>query len=200
MWRLGICRSASQAGGKPSIPARRSSACAHCEPDDPRVFRFFSDLARRPVSDATAWAPCSWLELQAALDRREFSHYSQKPPEFLLSPAPEVGAEWAKSLRGSKSGAWAEILMIFQWSFLNRECGSSIPAWSASAVTQLRECSHNRLKVPHFIGFSRRCPKSLVSENRQPWREFTESLQPKPQKFPFSWRRLAETGSSTTER
>lgn len=84
------------------------------------------------MSDATAWAPCSWLELQAALDRREFSHYSQKPPEFLLSPAPKFGAEWAKSLRGSKSGAWAEILMIFQWSFLNRECGSSIPAWSAT--------------------------------------------------------------------
>src|SRR6476620_7824744 len=66
--------------------------------------------------------------------------------------------------------------------------------------TQPKRVASYWLKVPHFIGFSCGYPKSLVSRNPQLWREFAESLQPKPQKFPFSWRRLAETGSSTTER
>jgi hypothetical protein len=73
------------------------------------------------------------------------------------------------------------------------------PSQGSQPVTQPERVSPYWLKVPHIIGFSRNCPKSLVSGNRQPWREFAESLQPKPQKFPFSWRRLAETGSSTTE-
>ena len=55
-------------------------------------------------------------------------------------------------------------------------------------------------KLPHFIGFLCVCPKSPAPQKWQPWREFAESLQPKPQKFPFSWRRLAETGSITTGR
>ena len=74
------------------------------------------------------------------------------------------------------------------------------PSQVSQAVTQLERVALYSSNIPHIIGFSCDCPKSLVSGNRQPWREKAESLQPKPQKFPFSWRRLAETGSITTER
>jgi hypothetical protein len=74
------------------------------------------------------------------------------------------------------------------------------PSRPSHALAQPERVALFWLKIPHFIGFSCDFPKSLVSRKRQPKREFTQSLQPKPQKFPFLWRRLAETGSSTTER
>ena len=74
------------------------------------------------------------------------------------------------------------------------------PSQVSQPVTQPERVSPYWLKVPHIIGFWCDFLESLVSRKRQPRREYAESLQPKPQKFPFSRRRLAETGSITTER
>ena len=55
------------------------------------------------------------------------------------------------------------------------------PFYSSQAVTQPERVDLYWLKVPHFIRFSCGCLKSLVSRKLQLWREFTESLQPKPE-------------------
>src|SRR5215831_6705223 len=37
-----------------------------------RVFQLFRKPLWRPANNATAWPPCSWVELQAVLDTSEF--------------------------------------------------------------------------------------------------------------------------------
>ena len=66
------------------------------------------------------------------------------------------------------------------------------PSRPSQPVTQPERVGTFSSKLPHFIGFSCVCPKSPDCQKRQSGREFIESLQPKPQKFPFrgdDWRR-----------
>ncbi len=51
-----------------------------------RIFPFFRIPLWRPANKATAWPPCSWVELQAVLDRPEFW-----VSQLVRSPTSETG-------------------------------------------------------------------------------------------------------------
>ena len=51
-----------------------------------RVFRLFRRPLWRPANKATAWPPCSWVELQAVLGRPEFW-----VSQLVRSPTSETG-------------------------------------------------------------------------------------------------------------
>jgi hypothetical protein len=125
----------------------------------------------------------------------------------------EVGAARTMIERTEERLGSAEML---GWLVNERAIEPHIPVFDKSARTNaIRRFDPSRPSQPlaqpervdslwqkalQFLGFSCGCLESPVSRIRQPWREFVESLRPGPQKFPFSWRRLAEKGSIATER
>jgi hypothetical protein len=59
------------------------------------------------------------------------------------------------------------------------------PSRLSQPVTRPEIVVNFRAKPLQFAGASRMSRLSLSSENRQLWRESSESLQPQPRKFPF---------------
>jgi hypothetical protein len=109
----------------------------------------------------------------------------------------------ARSRRHSESLSWNSDQNVGNSSDISKglfQTGMSKfdPSQVSQPVTQPERVDTFSLKLPHLIGFSCVCPKSPDCRKRQPGREFIESLQPKPQKFPFhgdDWRRLVPTQS-----
>ena len=98
-----------------------------------RIFPFFRRPLWRPANKATAWPPCSWVELQAVLDRSEFwASQLVRPQTSETGVYREFAADTCKSLHPPNFERLRRIVPTFQRAYLNRECGSSIPGWSAT--------------------------------------------------------------------
>ncbi|SIN88628.1 hypothetical protein SAMN05443247_00462 [Bradyrhizobium erythrophlei] len=150
-----------------------------------RIFPFFRRPLWRPANKATAWPPCSWVELQAVLDRPEFW-----VSQLVRSPTSETGvyrefaADRCKSLHPEFRGNEAKLSRHFKGAYLNRECGSSIPGWSASQ-------SGARPGFPRSGRMGRKSPLFAHSISSSDFRfahlevEIAESLRPCPRIFPF---------------